>query len=257
MITTTMPDDPNAPSEAHELDHSQIKDLTGGHIFRRFDGELDHLHHLVLEMGGLALSQLRVAMAAFKGQDTVLAREVLKRDETLDRMEVSADEEIFKLLVRQSPVGSDLRVVFSVTKSVSDIERIGDEAVRIAGLVSQIFSCETLLDSTNRALLGDINRIGDKALLTLESAVDLFDTWDEDSALSVIAGNRDMGDEFTAEVERLMHHIVNHAHNIGFAVSMVLMVKSLERITHHAQSLVEYAFFEMKGLDIRGNPRSA
>jgi len=236
-----------------EDEHSLIKDMTGGHIFRRFDGELAHLHSLVLEMGSLALSQLRVAMAAFKGQDTVLAQEVLKRDETLDRMEVSADEEIFKLLVRQSPVGSDLRVVFSVTKSVSDIERIGDEAVRIAGLVTQIFSYDTM-DPNNAYMLGDIYRIGDKALQTLESAIEIFDVWDEQKALGVIESNHEMGNEFASEVGRLMEHIVNNAANIGFAVSMVLMVKSLERITHHAQSLVEYAYFEIKGLDIRGNP---
>ncbi|HUL12897.1 MAG TPA: phosphate signaling complex protein PhoU [Methylococcaceae bacterium] len=230
-----------------------INELIEGHTFKRYDGELSHLHYLVLEMGALVLSQVREALAAFKGRDLALAHKVVPRDGEVDRLEVAADEEIVKLIARRSPVGSDLRMVMAVSKSVSDLERIGDEAVRIAGLVIQIFGSET--NDPNSQLARDVNGMGVMAITSLKSAVELFDVWSEEKARAVIERHREMEEEFQSGLRRLMTYILQDSRNIGVAISLVLVIKSLERIGHHAQNLAEYTIFQVKGEDIRNqNP---
>ena len=220
-----------------------------GHIFKRYDGELSHLHYLVLEMGGLVLAQVRDALAAFKARDTALAHRVVAMDNEVDRLEVATDNEIVQLIAKRCPVSSDLRMVMAVSKSVSDLERIGDEAVRIAGLVVQLFGHEG--SDPNSQMLRDVNRMGDMALASLQHAVEVFDVWDEQKALAVIAGHREMDEEFQADLRRLMTYVLDDTRNIGFAISVVLVIKSLERIGHHAQNLAEYVIFQVRGEDVR------
>jgi len=228
-----------------------LNELVEGHTFKRYDGELGHLHYLVLEMGALVLCQVREALAAFKNRDLALARKVVTRDSEVDRLEVEADDEIVKLIARRSPVGSDLRMVMAVSKSVSDLERIGDEAVRIAGLVIQIFGTES--SDPNSQLVRDVNGMGAMAMCSLQSAVEIFDVWNEEKARAVIARHREMDEEFQSGLRRLATYIMEDSRNIGFAISIILVIKSLERIGHHAQNLAEYAIFQVKGEDIRNH----
>ena len=223
--------------------------MTEGHIFKRYDGELSHLHYLVLEMGGLVINQVHDALVAFKTRDTVLAQKVVDRDGEVDRLEVDADDEIVQLLAKRCPVSSDLRLVIAVSKSVSDLERIGDEAVRIAGLVMQLFGHEG--SDPNSQMLRDVNRMGDMALTSLRHAIEVFDVWDEAKAFRVIANHREMDEEFQSDLRHLLTYVMEDSRNIGYAIGVVLVIKALERIGHHAQNLAEYVIFQVQGEDIR------
>jgi len=220
-----------------------------GHTLKRFDGELNHLHYLVLEMGALVLAQVRNALTAFKTRDIPLAQKVVTQDGDVDRLEVQADAEIAKLIARRCPVGTDLRMVIAVSKSVSDLERIGDEAVRMAGLVMQLFGEKS--SDPNSQLVRDVCRIGSLALTSLQQAVEIFDVWDEEKARQVIDKHREMDQEFQSELRRLLTYIMEDPRNIGFAINVVLAIKSLERICHHAQNVAEYVIFQVKGQDVR------
>jgi phosphate transport system protein len=224
--------------------------LNDGHTIRRYDGELDYLRYIILEMGGLVVNQVGDAMAAFKNRDLGLAHCVVSQDGEVDHLEVKADEEIAKIIATRSPVSADLRMIMAVSKSVSDLERIGDEAVRIADLVIQLFGTEH--SDPHRQMLRDVNRIGDMAMSGLRSSVEIFDVWDEGKALKVIENHRRMEEEFQADLRRLMTYVLEDYRNIGSAISVVLVIKSLERIGHHAQNLAEYAVFQVYGEDIRG-----
>jgi len=226
-----------------------MNDATEGHTFKRYDGELNHLQYMVLEMGGLVLNQVREALAAFKSRDLALAHKVATRDSEVDRLEVEADTEIVKLIAQRGPVGSDLRLVMAVSKSISELERLGDEAVKIASLVAQMFGNES--SDPNYQLLRDINIMGGMALNSLKNALEVFDLWDEEKALTVIKHHRDMEEEFESSLRRLMTYIMEDSRNIGFAINVVLVIKALERIGHHAQNLAEYVVFQVKGEDIR------
>jgi phosphate transport system protein len=226
-----------------------VEAFNEGHIFKRYDGELNHLHYLVLEMGGLVLAQVRDALTAFKERDPELAHKVVATDSEVDRLEVSADDEIVKLIAKRCPVSSDLRMVIAISKSVSDLERIGDEAVRIAGLVIQLFGHEG--GDPNSQMLRDVNRMGDMAVGSLQHAVEVFDVWDEQKALKVVESYREMDEEFQADLRRLLTYVLEDTRNIGYAISVVLVIKALERIGHHAQNLAEYVIFQVQGEDVR------
>ena len=232
-----------------------MHELTAGHTIKRYDGELAHLHLLVLEMGGLVLSQLNDALTAFKTQNTCLAQHIVSRDAAVDNLEVKADQEIIHIIARRCPVASDLRVVITVSKSVSDLEKIGDEAVRIAGLLDDLVGRDKM--SLDPRITREIDRIGALAIGNFQSALELFDVWDEAKALRVVDGHRQMNNEFQAELQRLMSYIMEETLEIGRAVRLVLVVKSLDRIAHHAQNLAEYVLFEMNGVDLRGRPGPA
>jgi phosphate transport system protein len=220
-----------------------------GHIFKRYDGELHHLHYLVLEMGGLVLTQVNTALNAFRDRNVALAQKVVAWDREVDQLEVRADDEIVKLIARRCPMGSDLRMVMAVSKSISDLERIGDEAVRIAGLVIQLFGSEG--GDPNPALLRGVNKMGELAVANLRGALDLFEVWNEEKARRVVAGYKDMDEEFQADLRLLITYVIEDARNFGYAISVVLVIKALERIGHHAHNLAENVVFQVKGEDIR------
>ena len=226
-----------------------------GHIHKRYDGELKHLHYLTLEMGEMVIAQLRDALQAFKDRDIPLAHKIVSRDDEVDRMEVKTDEEINKLIARRCPVSADLRMVIAVSKSVSDLERIGDEAVRIAGLVIELFD-HGASDSSVQ-MLRDVHRMGEMALDSLQNAVGLFDVWDDEMACRIIQSHREMEDEFQSDLRRLITYIMEDSRNIGHAISAALVIKALERIGHHAQNLAEYVVFQLQGVDIRNQQPQA
>lgn len=224
-------------------------EIVKGHTFKRYDGELSNLHLMVSEMGCVVLDQLVAALDAFSEQDTEAARQVLSNDIYVDRLEVEGDAEIIRVISRNSPMASDLRSIITVSKSISDLEKIGDEAVRIAGILLEIKSMRQ--GRMNNDLVLELNEIGKLALANLRSALALFEDWDEEQALSVIEGSRQMDSQFQRGIQRAMTSIKEKKMDLSLAVSFVLVAKSLDRITHHALNLAEYALFEMKGVDIR------
>lgn len=229
-----------------------MQTLTEGHIFKRFDGELEHLHHVVLEMGDLVIQQISDALTCFNHRNSQEALQIISRDDEVDHLEISADEATVHLLARRCPVGSDLRVVMAVSKSISDLENIGDEATRIAGLVPQLFGDDTTGHNNRfKRLVNDINRLGELALDSVQNAVNLFDEWDEETALDVMATQSEMDGEFHSELRRVMTYVMEDPRNIGFAVGMILLAKSLDRITHYARNIAQHAFFAQKGVDVR------
>ena len=219
------------------------------HTFKRYDGELSNLHLMVTQMGGVVFDQLVAALDAFFRQDARAARKVLDNDILVDRLEVEGDAEIIRVISRNSPMASDLRLIITVSKSISDLEKIGDEAVRIAGILLEINDQKQGGISHEWAL--ELKEVGELALANLKSALELFDVWSEEQALMVIEGHRQMDSQFQRELQRAMTCIMENKMDLALAVSFVLVAKSLDRITHHALNLAEYALFETKGIDVR------
>lgn len=225
--------------------------VTEGHTLRRYDGELNHLHYLVLEMGGLVASQVRAAVEALAERDSRLAQRVLDRENEVDLAEVDADAEIVRLIARRGPVGGDLRLVFAVTKSITDLERIGDEAVKIATLGLHLFGAENGCADDHRLLLRDAAGMAMLALKHLERALHMVDAWDEVQAMALIEDHRNLDLTFQSGLRRLMNLVMDDAPYIGFAVDIVQIIKALERIGDHARNLAEYVIYQIRGEDIR------
>jgi phosphate transport system protein len=220
-----------------------------GHTFQRYDGELSHLHYLVLEMGGLALAQVKDAREALCDRDLSLAQQVIAREKAVDAFELRADSAIVQLIALRTPVGGDLRLVFAVSKSITDLERIGDEAARIANIGVQLFGHDGADPSP--VLLHDIASMGALAIGQLENAMRVVDQWDPALAEELLDTHEELDYEFQAAFRRLMTFIMEDARNIGFAVNIVLIIKAFERIGEHAQNLAEYVIYQNKGRDVR------
>ena len=222
---------------------------TEEHTFKRFDQELTHLNSVVLRMGGLVEDQIAKAMKALREADLELARTVVARDHVVNFLDVQADEQIVNLLALRQPVGKDLRMILSLGKTVTDLERIGDEAERIARMTIDIYSSDASPPGVR--LLGDAFRMSALATRMLHDVLDALARLDVDKAIQVARGDTELDSEFQAALRRLSTYIMEDARNIGHAINVTFIVKSLERIGDHAKNIAEYVVFLVKGKDVR------
>ena len=220
-----------------------------GHTHRRFDGELAHIHMRVLEMGTLVRNQVQQALEALKNKDLRLAHNVEDRDIQVNDLEVSADDEIVAVIARRAPVARDLRAVIALSKAVTDMERVGDEAARVAGMVLSIYDNDGPDPSSH--LLRDVYRIGRLALGMLDESLEALDELDAARAQAIVDANGEMDDEFSSALRRLTTFIMEDHRNVGHAIDVVLITRSLARMGGHAKNIAEYVVYLMEGRDVR------
>lgn len=225
------------------------KDPTTGHTVKRFDGEMSYLSQLVLEIGGLVLDQVERALNALRNEDPEAAREVIERDRQVNALDVKIDDEIVKLLVRRQPVASDLRDVITIAKTVTDLERAGDEIRKIGLLVERLY--ENGNPSPNSSLLRDIDGMAKYAASMLRESLDSFETADLAKAVDVIRRDREIEETFQDALRRLTTYIMEDSRNVGHAVEIVLGLRALERIGGHAKNIAGYVIYFSTGKDVR------
>ena len=219
------------------------------HTVKRFDQDLAALNSLVLKMGGLVEEQISRAVSAITEEDLELARDVIARDHVVNFMDVQADERIVNLLALRQPMGKDLRTITSLGKTVTDLERIGDEAERIARMSIQIY--ESGGGPPNHALLRDLFPMSKLAAAMLHSALDSLARLDVEQAIETARGDTELDQEFQAALRRLATYIMEDARNVGHAINVIFAVKSLERIGDHSKNIAEYVIYLVKGKDVR------
>ena len=219
------------------------------HTVKRFDQELSELNALVLRMGGLVQDQIGKAMAALRDEDPDAARDVIARDHVVNFMDVEADERAVNLLALRQPMGRDLRMIMSLGKTVSDLERIGDEAERIARMTIHMY--ESVGSQPGTSLLRDTHSMSRLATNMLRDALDALARLDVNLALQVAKGDSELDGEFQASLRRLATYIMEDSRNVGHAIDVTFIVRSLERIGDHAKNIAEYVIFLVKGKDVR------
>ncbi|MEZ5729296.1 MAG: phosphate signaling complex protein PhoU [Burkholderiaceae bacterium] len=178
-----------------------------------------------------------------------LAHEVIRREATVDRLELRLDDDVWWEVGRRNPVARDLRAVMAFSKAVADLERIGDEAARIAHVAVDIYGSDRA--RPDPALLRDVATMGHLAVGMLREAVRLFDSLDAPEARKVLERNTDLDAEFRSSLRRLSTFVLEDARNIGHAVNAVVVLKSLERIGEHARGLAQYVIYLVRGEDVR------
>ncbi len=222
---------------------------TSAHTLKKFDEELSTLRDLVLKMGGLVEEQVLRGVEALERGDTDLARGVIERDRDIDRLELKADEEVAQLLARRAPLGVDLRTVLTLSKTVNDLERIGDEAKKIARIAVQLQEEPDGSDVVPQvAEVGALSRL---ALTMLHGALDALVRLDLDRATRV--GNEDdaLDDAYKAMVGGLKRFMASRPEAVGQAVQVMFAIKALERIGDHSKNIAEYVFYLVEGRDVR------
>ena len=229
-----------------------MREITEGHIVKRFDGELSHLRSLVLEMGGLVLDQIHLTVKAFNECDIKLALHVTKRDHVVNGLDVQADEEEYSILTRRAPVALDLRIIMSVAKAITDLEGIGDEADKIARVTKRIFASGKC-SKVDKTLIDDVNTMTRFTTTQLRSCLTAFDQVNIDVAVGVAQADETLDQMYRSSMRNLAVAPKNTTGStqVEQALDTVLIIKALETIGDHAKNIAEYVIYMLKGKDVR------
>jgi phosphate transport system protein len=232
-------------AETEDNMHESFKD----HTVKSYNDELAVINKLVLQQGNMGRTQLANAVQTLKNEDPREAGRVIDRDRDMNDLDVLADEEIIRIIAKRQPMAKDLRDIMMVQKTISDLERVGDEARKLANLTIHFFGQGSY--PPNREVLSDIYKMANYVDGMLAKALDAFDTLDFDKALEVIQDNDNLYNEFRASLRRLSTFLMEDSRSVGPFVEVVLALRALERIGGHAKNIGGYVIFLITGKDVR------
>ncbi len=221
------------------------EDLTQ-HISTQFNEELEEIRTRVLNMGGLVEKHVNDALQALLDQDGELGEEVALSDYLVNNMEVEIDEECQAVLVRRQPAAGDLRVVIMIIKTITDLERIGDQAKRIARFSVNLDNGERF-----RRFHTEVNSMAGRVRTMLHGALDAFARMDVDQALEMARVEPEIDREFENLTRLLMTFMMEDPRSIRWTVQIMWAARSMERISDYCQNICEYVIFMVKGKDVR------
>lgn len=217
------------------------------HLSKQYDQDLETLRSGVLQMGGLVEAQIRGAIDAFSSGNQELIAQVLASEARVNECEVSIDNDCSHIIVKRQPAAGDLRLIMAISKTVTDLERIGDEAEKIARMSRQIH--ERGLTKVQR--FANIRHAADIALSMLHQALDAFARLDAAEAASVIKQDVAIDTEFRSILRQLITFMMEDPRTISTALEVVWIAKAIERIGDHAKNVAEDVIYIVKGTDVR------
>ena len=217
------------------------------HTSKQFDADLEDIRSRVLQMGGLVEAQIMAAIDGLSSGAEELISRVIDTERRVNNYEKEIDDACIHVVARRQPAASDLRLIMGVLKIVTDLERIGDEAEKIARMARQIYGRGAL--TIPRSI--DVRQTGDKAVMMLRRVLDAMARLDPDEADKIIAEDKLIDTEFRAIVRQLITFMMEDPRTISTALDIVWIAKAIERIGDHAQNIAEYVIFVAKGTDVR------
>ena len=218
------------------------------HSSKQFDEELDAIRAHVTRMGGLVEEQVRSALKAFVSRDRDLIEQVVARDQHVDELEVIIDDACTHIIAKRQPTAIDLRLVMSVGKVVTDLERIGDEAKKIAKTTREILD-RSMAEHLTQTL--EVQHTGDLAAHMLHDVLDAFVRLDTESATEIIRRDKEIGQHFRAIMRQLVTYMMEDPRTISTALDVIFIAKSVERIGDHAKNVAKDVIYIAKGRDVR------
>lgn len=218
----------------------------GGHISSRFDQELDDVRSRVLKMGGLVESQLDKTLSAIREDNSELVNGVGKIDQMVNQLEMEIDEECAQILAIRQPTASDLRLIIATTKSVRDLERIGDEAERVARMVGHALE-NHMSDVYSKCLL----RLGEQVKELLHSTLNTYARMETRAAIKNMRMDKAIDKEYGHVMVLLVELMKSDPANISDALDVMWAARSLERIGDHCINICENVIYHIEGADIR------
>lgn len=229
--------------------------MTDKHLSTQFDSELSGISTRVLEMGGLVESQVAQAVYALSNFSGDIATQVLREEERVNAMEMEIDRDLSSIIARRQPTARDLRLLIAVSKTIGNLERIGDEAARIARTVQRLLNAG--VSSRMRLPVGDLAFEAELATKQLRKALDAFARLDTGAALEVLKHDDQIDQEFDGLMRKLITYMMEDPRTISSAIDLVFVAKAIERVGDHAKNLAEVIIYIVKGTDVRHNPVEA
>jgi len=217
------------------------------HTSKQFDAELESVRSRVLQMGGLVEEQIIRAMDALGSGDMPLLEKVIADDHRVNAMEVELDELCSHIIARRQPAAGDLRMIFAIMKTVTDLERIGDEAQKIARMAKNIHE----RGGPQAPPVVEVRHAAEAAISMLRRTLDCFARLDCDAAAEVIRDDAGIDTEFRSILRQLITYMMEDPRTITTSLEIVWIAKAIERIGDHATNIAEFIIYVVKGADVR------
>ena len=218
----------------------------GQHILHQFDDDLESTRNKVLNMGGLVEKQVENSLIALINSNSLLAEQVVMNDYQVNAMEVAIDEECNHIIALRQPTAGDLRLVVAIIKTITDLERIGDEAEKIGR-----YSVDLASEERNRQYFSELQLLGDQVKKILRDALDAFARMDVASAFETAAQDKHINKEYDAITRKLIQAMTEDRESVEVGLKVMWCARALERIGDHAKNICEYVIFTVEGKDIR------
>lgn len=218
------------------------------HISQQFNADLEGIRNQMLAMGGLVQRQVADAIDAICSGDTSSADKIIQREDDVDQMEVDIDQECTHILVRRQPAASDLRMVLAVSRVVRDLERMGDEAAKIAIHALEVANGN---QSGSKICHQAIRHMGTAVVKMISDALDAFARHDIEGAIEVVRNDKMVDDQYGSAIRELITYMMEDPRSIGQAINILWILRAIERIGDHARNISEQVIYLVSGADVR------
>ena len=220
------------------------------HIFKQYDAELETVRAKVLEMGGLVEQQIVNALESLVSVNPKLAAEVMEADHRVNALEVQVDEDCSHIIARRQPAAGDLRMIMMVVKTITDLERIGDEATKIARVAQKIYESDRMY----KPRFNEINTMVSLVREMLRTSLDAFARLDVTKTVDVARQDEQVDEQFRAAMRQLITFMLEDPRTISMSLEVLFVAKAIERIGDHAKNIAEFVIYVAKGADVRHIP---
>ena len=226
-----------------------MNDITDNsqHTHKQFDTELEDLREKVLLMGGKVENQLNKAIQALTKADVELSDTVVEEDNSVNSLELEIDENLSSIIARRQPIAIDLRTLLAISKITTDLERIGDEASKVARMTKLIYKSEHL----QFPKVTIVKSIGNLASDMLQKSLDSFARLDVKTSFSVLESDDEVNEQFQLIIRKLITFVLEDPRTISAALELLTIAKAFERIGDHSKNISEHVVYLVKGTDVR------
>jgi phosphate transport system protein len=221
--------------------------MTEKHLSSQFDSELNGVSSRVMELGGMVEAQIHQAVYALLQFDVDAADRVMETEHRVNAMEIDIDRELSSIIARRQPTARDLRLLIAISKTTANLERVGDEANKIARMVKSIIES----GSARQLPTTELRIAADLASGLLRKALDAFARLDTAAALSILKDDDLIDKEFDGFVRKLVTYMMEDPRTISASLDLLFLAKAIERIGDHAKNIAEFIIYIVKGADVR------